>query len=90
MRALFDGVLAHFTGSPPIFSEVLELTVDESTICEALDVIVSAHRLVEIGSYPWREEGAWRLRLTFDSHDRSATEAALAAARAAFKAYFGS
>ncbi len=87
LQALFEGVVHHFSGSPPIFSEVLELDTDEATICEALDAIVAAHDQVAIGSYPRREAGAWQLKLTFESHDRAATEAALAAARNAFAAY---
>lgn len=86
LQALFEGVVHHFSGSPPIFSGVLELEADEATICEALDAIVAAHRTVAIGSYPRREAGVWQLRLTFESHDRAATEAALAAARRAFAA----
>lgn len=87
MRALFEGVVEHFTGSPPIYSEELELLADEATICEALDTIVSAHPTVEIGSYPRRESGRWKLRLTFESHDRAAMKAAFSAACEAFRAY---
>jgi molybdenum cofactor synthesis domain-containing protein len=87
LQMLFEGLVPHFSGSPPLYSEVLELSVDEATICERLDAIVAAHETVEIGSYPRREAGAWRLRLTFDSHDQAATQAALEAARAAFSHY---
>ena len=87
LQALFEGLVEHFSGSPPIFSEALELTIEESAICEALDAIVAAHGSVEIGSYPRREAGTWQLRLTFESHDASATAAAVMAARAAFQAY---
>lgn len=87
MQALFEGLVRHFEGSPERFGEALELVVEESIICEALDAIVLAHAKVEIGSYPRREAGVWRLRLTFESTDAAATEAAVAAARAAFAAY---
>lgn len=88
MQALFDGLVRHFEGSPERHAEALELVVEEAVICEALDAIVAAHAAVEIGSYPRREDGIWRLRLTFESTDAAATEAAVAAARAAFAAHF--
>lgn len=87
LQALFEGLVAHFSGSPPLYSEALELTVEEASICEALDAIVAVHTAVEIGSYPRREAGVWQLRLTFESPDGSATAAAVVAARAAFGAY---
>lgn len=87
MQALFDGLVSHFSGSPPLFSDALELTIEEAVICEALDAIVATHVAVEIGSYPRREAGVWQLRLTFESPDASATAAAVLAARTAFQAY---
>lgn len=87
MQALFNGLVHHFSGSPARFGGALELSVEESVICEALDAIVAAHVSVEIGSYPRREGGGWQLRLTFESVDEAATAAALAAARAAFESY---
>ncbi len=87
MQALFNGLVHHFSGSPARFGGALELSVEESVICEALDAIVAAHVSVEIGSYPRREGGGWQLRLTFESVDEAATAAAVAAARAAFESY---
>jgi len=87
LQALFEGLVGRFSGAPPLFAEALELTIEESVICEALDAIVAAHGAVEIGSYPRREAGVWQLRLTFESPDLAATTAAVTAARAAFGVY---
>jgi len=87
MQALFDGLKTHFSGSPPLFADALELTIEEAVICEALDAIVATHVAVEIGSYPRREANVWHLRLTFESPDAAATVAAVLAARTAFQAY---
>jgi len=89
LQALFEGLVGHFAGSPPIFSAVLELLVEEATICEALDAIVHTHSQVQIGSYPRREHGVWHLRLTFESPAAEATQASIEAARAAFARYLG-
>jgi molybdenum cofactor synthesis domain-containing protein len=84
MRALFLGLEHHFGGSPQRFSQSLELTVEESLICEALDALVLRHPTVEIGSYPRQERGVWHLRLTFDGPVESEVCAACAEASAEF------
>lgn len=78
LEALFDDLAEHFSGSPEVYSDALELVVEESVICELLDALVSRHPAVEVGSYPRREDGVWRLRLTFDGTDRAAVTSALA------------
>lgn len=76
LEGLFEDLASHFAGSPEVYSLALELVVEESRIVEDLDALVARHPAVEIGSYPRREDGAWRLRLTFDG---SAEQAVLAA-----------
>jgi molybdenum cofactor synthesis domain-containing protein len=87
LRALFSGLEGHFGGSPQRHSTSLELTVEESFICERLDALVLRHPIVEIGSYPRREEGVWQLRLTFDGHDDATVAAAQRDAATEFAAY---
>lgn len=76
LEALFEDFAAHFAGSPEVLSSAIELAVEESLICDALDALVARHPEVEIGSYPRREDGAWRLRLTFDGIRAEAVAAA--------------
>lgn len=89
LETLFDEVCEHFAGSPKVYSEHIELVVEESLICEALDALVARHASVEIGSYPRREGGAWRLRLTFDGTAGDAVAAAREDARATFADWAG-
>lgn len=87
LQALFEDVRQHFAGSPPFHHAALELVAEESMICEALDGIVLAHPAVAIGSYPRREDGGWRLRLTFEGDAEDAVRAALAEAERCFASY---
>lgn len=76
LEGLFEDLSSHFAGSPEMYSLALELIVEESRIVEVLDALVARHPAVEIGSYPRREDGAWRLRLTFDGSSEQAVLAA--------------
>lgn len=87
LQRVFEGIESHFRGSPPWFQAALELGVEESLVCEALDGIVAQHAQVQIGSYPRFEGAGWRLKLTFEGSDEVAVLAAREAARTAFEAY---
>jgi len=76
LQALFDDLSEHFGGSPTRYTNKLQLIVEESLICETLDALVSRHPEVEVGSYPRREDGVWRLELTFDGPNEAAVDAA--------------
>ena len=69
VRSLFEDLQPSLPAATPRTSLVLELVVEESTICVELDRLVAEHPDVAIGSYPRRESGAWRLRLTFEATD---------------------
>ncbi len=87
LQRVFDGIESHFRGSPRWFQAALELAVEESLVCEALDGIVVQHPAVQIGSYPRLEGTGWRLKVTFEGGDEGAVEAARDAARSAFHAH---
>jgi len=87
LQALFEDVCHHFAGSPPWHVAALELVAEESAVCEALDGIVAAHPTVAIGSYPRREDGGWKLRLTFEGDDPTSVAAALGEAERRFASW---
>ncbi len=89
VRGLFQDVRPHLPTSPHRAREALELAVEESVICEALDALAASSPGVSIGSYPRPERGpdgrlGWRVRLTFEGADAAAVATALAEARARF------
>lgn len=84
VRGLFNGLRDKFPASPRRTHRALELVVEESMICVALDELVSQHHGVAIGSYPRLVTGVWQLRLTFDGPDAEAVDAALLAALETF------
>lgn len=87
LEGLFEDLASHFAGSPEMYSLALDLVVEESRIVEELDALVAAHSGVEIGSYPRREDGAWRLRLTFDGPSEEAVVSAHAEASRVFASW---
>lgn len=87
LQSLFEDAREHFEGSPPWHQAALELVTDESSIVEALDGLVVRHTLVAIGSYPRREDGTWKLRLTFEGDSEAAVAAALGEAALLFAAW---
>jgi molybdenum cofactor synthesis domain-containing protein len=89
VRGLFADIRPLLPTSPRRTRAALELSVEESVICEALDALAASRPNVAIGSYPQPERShdgrlTWRLRLTFEGADAEAVHDALAAARASF------
>jgi molybdenum cofactor synthesis domain-containing protein len=89
VRGLFQDLRPQLPTSPQRARAALELAVEESVICEALDALAATTPDVAIGSYPRPERGpdgrvAWRVRLTFEGADSEAVSATHAEARALF------
>ncbi|MGE0792491.1 MAG: competence/damage-inducible protein A [Sandaracinaceae bacterium] len=66
----------------PFVSRAIYTKCDEGTIAALLEEVTAKHPGVDIGSYPvWRDPDV-RVKLTFDSLDAAAVDAALEACRA--------
>jgi molybdenum cofactor synthesis domain-containing protein len=92
LRALFADLKAHLPTAPQHARAALELAVEESVICEALDALVVRWPAVNVGSYPRPERQpdgrlGWRVRLTFEGPDAEAVAAAHGEAAADFAAW---
>jgi molybdenum cofactor synthesis domain-containing protein len=75
-RSQFDLFTAGLQASP--FRMVcLFLAVSEDSFAPALEQVVAAHPLVEIGSYPRFDEGDHRVMVTFEGKDAEPVEAAV-------------
>jgi molybdopterin-biosynthesis enzyme MoeA-like protein len=68
---------AWVTGPRPFVTRALVLNRDEVDLKGALDVVVAAHPLVSIGSYPALFNPRYRTRITFDGTSEIAVQAAL-------------
>ncbi|HLV64427.1 MAG TPA: molybdopterin-binding protein [Polyangiaceae bacterium] len=77
-RMKLDAVRAHVSGPRPFVSRAVFLALEEAEIKTPLDGVVAAHPEVEIGSYPKWFDPRYRTKITFDAHDASAVDAALA------------
>lgn len=86
MASKFDAI-AHTFGGAPMYAGALELSAAEWEICDALNAVVAAHEDVSIGSYPRREEGVWRVRITVDATSLDDAENALSALENALSAH---
>lgn len=71
--------LAERHGGPPFVLRSLYLSAVETEIAALLDRVVAAHRQVAIGSYPRIDAADHRVKLTVESRDPAAVEAAVAA-----------
>jgi molybdenum cofactor synthesis domain-containing protein len=81
-RYQFDR-MATLLGGAPFRLAVIFLAVGEERIAAPLDAVARAHPRVEVGSYPQFDGGDHLVRLTVESRDVAAVEAALAAVLAA-------
>ncbi len=76
-RRKFEAVRELFRAAP-IYGRALFSRVDEAEIAGALDETVAAFPAVDVGSYPQSDPGPHRVKVTFDSRDRTALDGALA------------
>jgi molybdenum cofactor synthesis domain-containing protein len=67
---------AHALAAPPFRLACIYLRVGEGQIAAALDRVVRAHPLVEIGSYPRFDGADHRVKLTVESKDEATVVAA--------------
>ena len=56
-RKMFDGAKKRLSGGVPMRSRALRVHVGEGTVAEALGTIQTAFPDIDIGSYPWSEDG---------------------------------
>lgn len=77
-RYQFDRVAALLAGAPFRLAQVY-LVVREERIAGSLAAVAVAHPGVELGSYPQFDDGDHLVRLTVESRDLAAVEAALRA-----------
>jgi molybdenum cofactor synthesis domain-containing protein len=71
--------IAPLLEAPPWRLASVFVSAGEETFAPALDAVVAAHPAVEIGSYPRFDATDHRVKLTVESKDLAAVEAALAA-----------
>jgi molybdenum cofactor synthesis domain-containing protein len=83
-RARLAILREHVEGETQFHSRAVLLQLEEVDLKPALDRVVAAHPLVEIGSYPKWFDVAYKTRITFDGSDRAAVDAALLAFCALF------
>lgn len=68
-------VLSELSGTP-VISIALHTTLDEGVLKPFLDDVVAAHVDVEVGSYPKWRHPRYKTKITFDSTDEGAVQAA--------------
>ncbi len=81
MHAKFEALVDEL-GGQDLYAAALMVIANESDICDTLQVTVDAHPAVEIGSYPRKIDGTWKVRLTLEGADAPEVGAALARLRA--------
>ncbi len=92
MRAKFDALAPRLTEEldcSPLWQAALWVTAFEADVVDALEAVVAAWPDVAIGSYPRREEGRWRIRITLESTVRERTAGAARALEEALDAAGG-
>ena len=58
-RKMFDGAKKRLRGGAPLCSRAIKVHVGEGTVAEELGSIQAAFPDIDIGSYPWSEDGAY-------------------------------
>ena len=58
-RKMFDGAKKRLSGGAPMRSRAIKVHVGEGTVAEQLGAIQAAFPDIDIGSYPWSEDGAY-------------------------------
>ena len=75
MQAMMDHVLPTLKGGRPMLSETISVHVPESKMAEDLAALQNAHPAVEIGSYPFFQDGNLGVSMVLRSRDGSALKA---------------
>lgn len=65
MHAKFEALVPEL-GGEDLFAAALMVVANEADLCDVLQVTVDAHPAVEIGSYPQKIDGTWKVRLTLE------------------------
>lgn len=78
-RAKLSVVREWVRGPVAFHSKAVLTRLDEGALKPLLDQVVEAHPNVDIGSYPKWFDLSYKTKITFDSRDAAAVEAALAA-----------
>ena len=56
-RKMFDGAKQRLSGGAPLCSRAIKVHVGEGTVAEELGAIQAAFPDIDIGSYPWSQDG---------------------------------
>jgi molybdenum cofactor synthesis domain-containing protein len=75
-RMKLDVVRRFLVGPRPIFSREVYTRLDEVDVKDLLDAVVRQHPSVEVGSYPKWFDPSYKTKVTLDSADEAALEAA--------------
>lgn len=76
-RSKLSVVRAWVRGPQAFRSRAVLTRLDEGALKPLLDQVVEAHPAVEVGSYPKWFDAAYKTKITFDSRDAQAVDAAL-------------
>jgi FAD synthetase len=75
-RRKFLAISQRFADAP-FFVAAVYSGADEGKIADALDAVVAEHASVQVGSYPKLEPTDYRVKVTLESKDRAAVDAAV-------------
>jgi len=78
MQAMVESVTPALTGGPPIVSESVTVFLPESTVAEGLARIQERFVGLDLGSYPFQQQGRFGTRLVARGTDSEALSAAKA------------
>ena len=71
MQAMLDGLQDRLAGGAPMASRSLRVELPEGLLAEGLGALQDRFPAVEIGSYPFHEEGVFGSRLVLSSTDET-------------------
>jgi len=75
-RRKFLAIAERFSAAP-FFVAAVYSAEDEGKIADALDAVVAEHASVQVGSYPKLDATDYRVKVTLESKDRAAVDAAV-------------
>ncbi len=71
MQAMLDGLKERLSGGAPMASRSLRVELPEGLLAEGLGTLQERYPAVEIGSYPFHEDGVFGSRLVLSSTDEA-------------------